>query len=209
MISSLRKSLNYQWNSFYLKNTFISRNFQTVCSYVREILPSYTKISENKHRSLSLLDEKECTKCCCKADDVAPCTLVNQCLNVATQIECDPDHCPAKDKCQNRNLRNGEQSTFDVKFTGNKACSQQQKYQEELFWLNIAEKSSKKLNSKNGIGKLLRKKLVSISSDWRMFLSTPEIIETISTFLSRFTNFCLFEILPWKFLKLVKKNYSK
>lgn len=80
--------------------------------------PPYRKIKTNK--VMAKLQEQEYEECKCRKEDTVPCSVENNCENVATLIECDPDLCPAKEKCQNQNFHRGEKFAFEVKMTGSK-----------------------------------------------------------------------------------------
>lgn len=83
--------------------------------------PPYKKIKLNKVvAKLLKLEENEYNECQCRPDDPAPCTIENNCYNALLSYECDPDLCPAKEKCQNQNFRRGEQYAFEVKMTETK-----------------------------------------------------------------------------------------
>lgn len=81
--------------------------------------PPYKKIKANKliAKFTNYMDYKKCK--CCPADP-APCTNGSICENFAIYVECNPDLCPAKDKCQNQNLQRGEHFKFQVKLTDSK-----------------------------------------------------------------------------------------
>ncbi|XP_055308486.1 histone-lysine N-methyltransferase NSD3-like, partial [Sitodiplosis mosellana] len=64
--------------------------------------------------------ESEYNECKCRPDDPQPCSIENDCYNAMLNFECDPDLCPAKDKCQNQNFHRGEQFSFQVKMTKSK-----------------------------------------------------------------------------------------
>lgn len=80
--------------------------------------PPYKKIKTNK--VIAKFKEQEYTECKCHIDDLTPCSTESDCWNVATQVECDPDLCPAKDKCQNQKFHQGEKFAFDIKMTESK-----------------------------------------------------------------------------------------
>lgn len=79
----------------------------------RNVLPPYKMIKTNK--LLAKFKKTDYNECQCSKDDSAPCSTENNCLNVATQVECDPDLCPAKEKCQNQKFHRGEKFSFEVK----------------------------------------------------------------------------------------------
>lgn len=80
--------------------------------------PPYRKIKTN--RILARFKESEYTECSCCPNDPAPCGPDSNCVNPLTFVECDPDLCPAKDKCQNQNFHRGEQYSFQVQWTESK-----------------------------------------------------------------------------------------
>lgn len=53
--------------------------------------------------------------CNCSVTDAKPCSMENQCLNVLSRIEC--SHCPAQNKCQNRNFHLGERYSLEPRIT--------------------------------------------------------------------------------------------
>lgn len=55
--------------------------------------------------------------CECSVNDRMPCNINSQCINVISHIECSPDICPAKNKCENQNFLKGEQFDLEVKQT--------------------------------------------------------------------------------------------
>lgn len=75
---------------------------------------AYKKINTNIGNLECNIEEAVCD---CNKDEIAPCSAESKCLNVFSQIECDPDQCPAKAKCRNQIFHRGEQFTFDVKIT--------------------------------------------------------------------------------------------
>lgn len=82
--------------------------------------PRYKPLKVNKISAK--FEDGECNECKCSANmtDPAPCSIESDCENVLLNIECDPNVCPAKEKCQNRNFNKGEQFAFDVKMTDSK-----------------------------------------------------------------------------------------
>lgn len=80
--------------------------------------PPYRKIKANK--VLAKFRGIEYNECRCTPTDPAPCSIESNCLNAITNIECDPELCPAKDKCQNQNFHNGEQYAFEIRKTESK-----------------------------------------------------------------------------------------
>lgn len=80
--------------------------------------PPYRKIKTNK--VIAKLKDQEYTECKCRKDDPAPCSTESDCWNVATQVECDPALCPAKERCQNQKFHRGEQFAFEIKMTESK-----------------------------------------------------------------------------------------
>ncbi|XP_055324412.1 nuclear receptor binding SET domain protein isoform X2 [Sitodiplosis mosellana] len=80
--------------------------------------PPYKKIKTN--RVVARFKESEYNECKCRPDDPAPCSIESNCYNAMLNFECDPDLCPAKDKCQNQNFHRGEQFSFQVKMTKSK-----------------------------------------------------------------------------------------
>lgn len=81
--------------------------------------PPYKKIKTN--RVMVKFRESEFNECKCKPSDSTPCRRnESNCSNANLYFECDPDLCPAKDKCENQNFRRGEQFPFEVKMTKSK-----------------------------------------------------------------------------------------
>lgn len=83
----------------------------------QELKPKpYTRIGENLMRMAKLRKKStELEICRCTEDD--PCSGKNRCWNWLSKFECEPDHCPAKDKCQNQNFRNGNRFKIEIKPT--------------------------------------------------------------------------------------------
>lgn len=81
--------------------------------------PPYKKVKTNKVIA-KITDDSEYNECACRPDDPAPCSLESNCYNVMSYFECDPELCPAKDKCQNQNFRRGKQFKFQIKMTDSK-----------------------------------------------------------------------------------------
>ncbi|XP_031620271.1 probable histone-lysine N-methyltransferase Mes-4 isoform X2 [Contarinia nasturtii] len=77
--------------------------------------PPYRKIKAN--RVVAKFKGIEYNECKCRPDDPAPCSQESNCLNAITNIECDPELCPAKEKCQNQNFHKGEQYPFEIRKT--------------------------------------------------------------------------------------------
>lgn len=79
-------------------------------------LQPYTKISMNLIRKTKLRKQStELEICQCTEDD--PCSCENRCWNWLSKFECEPDYCPAKDKCRNQNFSNGSQFKTEIKPT--------------------------------------------------------------------------------------------
>lgn len=79
-------------------------------------LPSYKKIETN--RVMVEFKQSEFNKCKCSPNDTKPCRRYkSSCSNANLYFECDPDLCPAKDKCENQYFHRGEQFSFQVKMT--------------------------------------------------------------------------------------------
>lgn len=80
--------------------------------------PSYRKIKANKVKTkYEKQEHDEYTECKCRKHHETPCTIQNKCENVATLNECDPNLCPANEKCENQNFRRGEKFAFEIKLT--------------------------------------------------------------------------------------------
>lgn len=81
--------------------------------------PRYKKIKLNRFltKLKPLKHSLEYIACDCRADHLNPCGLGSNCLNVDLHIECDPDLCPAKEKCQNQHFHRGAQYQFKVELT--------------------------------------------------------------------------------------------
>lgn len=77
--------------------------------------PHYTMIKANK--MIAKYEQTDYIVCKCNKDDPVPCGTGRGCWNVETLVECDPDLCPAKEKCHNQNFHRGEQFMFEVKMT--------------------------------------------------------------------------------------------
>lgn len=80
--------------------------------------PPYRNIKTN--RVVAKFVEAEYSECKCRPEDPAPCSMESNCYNAVLNIECDPELCPAKAKCQNQNFHRGEQFAFHVKMTDSK-----------------------------------------------------------------------------------------
>lgn len=80
--------------------------------------PPYKKIKANK--LVAKFQKTDYNACKCSEDELKPCSAENRCWNVATKVECDPDKCAAKQKCQNQQFRRGTSFAFDVKKTESK-----------------------------------------------------------------------------------------
>ncbi|XP_031626913.1 probable histone-lysine N-methyltransferase Mes-4 [Contarinia nasturtii] len=77
--------------------------------------PNYRIIKTN--RMLVKNKEDDYFECNCLPEDLAPCGIGSNCINAATNIECDPEQCPAKDKCQNQNFHKGKQYDVEIRLT--------------------------------------------------------------------------------------------
>lgn len=67
--------------------------------------PQYTKIKTNKPvGSVKVLevDTSNISPCECDPDSDHPCSPDSECLNRILMVECDPNTCPAGDKCENQ-----------------------------------------------------------------------------------------------------------
>lgn len=57
----------------------------------------------------------EYNECQCQPEDPAPCSKESNCYNVISNIECDPDFCPAEKRCLNQNFHRGVQFKLEIK----------------------------------------------------------------------------------------------
>lgn len=73
----------------------------------------YKRINVNRY-FCKLPDSDEPNICNCRQEN--PCSAANQCLNMSLFIECDPETCPAKEKCQNQTFRRGHKFQTEVKW---------------------------------------------------------------------------------------------
>lgn len=87
------------------------------CKPKQELKPEpYKKIPSNLIRKAKWRKKStELEICQCTEDD--PCSGKNLCWNWLMKFECEPDHCPAKQKCQNQNFINGSQFKTEIKPT--------------------------------------------------------------------------------------------
>lgn len=80
--------------------------------------PPYKMIKTNK--LLAKFEKTVYNICDCRKVDPAPCSAKNNCVNVATEVECDPNLCPAGERCHNQQFHRGAQKSFEVKLTKTK-----------------------------------------------------------------------------------------
>ncbi|XP_050100270.1 probable histone-lysine N-methyltransferase Mes-4 isoform X2 [Anopheles aquasalis] len=72
--------------------------------------PTFTKIYKNRYtaslkessRRSRMKEENMDSVCNCKKDDDDPCGASSSCINRLTFIECNPETCPAEDRCSNQ-----------------------------------------------------------------------------------------------------------
>lgn len=80
-------------------------------------VPLYIEIEKNKSHIKH--KKREYNKCNCYPGKNA-CTAENNCVNVLTYYECDPDLCLAGKTCQNQNFRRGGTFSTQIKKTDKK-----------------------------------------------------------------------------------------
>lgn len=81
----------------------------------------YIRIKENiPIKPVKLFSDASIEVCSCSPNDEAPCSIKSYCLNANSSIECDPELCPAKEKCQNQHFRKGLLFTTEIKRTPSK-----------------------------------------------------------------------------------------
>lgn len=100
-----------QWMDRYEKMS--KKNTKSISKTIE--IPRYHKIKRNKISAN--LKRIEFIACECRPDDPAPCSIESSCYNATLDFECDPDLCPARDKCQNKDFHRGEQFALELKMT--------------------------------------------------------------------------------------------
>lgn len=66
------------------------------------------------------MEIKEDLQCDCKQDDKDACSNSSQCMNYNTFYECNPEICPAKQNCQNRQFLNKNDFELEIRKTNDR-----------------------------------------------------------------------------------------
>ncbi|KAI5716192.1 hypothetical protein M8J76_002500 [Diaphorina citri] len=80
----------------------------------------YVKIKTNKPVGTVRLETDKSSTPVCECDESSPCGVGSSCINRDLYVECNPDSCPARTKCQNRDFETRNYPPLEVFNTGSR-----------------------------------------------------------------------------------------